>query len=246
MIKRVIRRRVEFSCPLGFVGVGGESCDALGVGAKRHAQHGEHCPLVVPYVCRTARYLRSSAGTCKRIKVKMESNSNLDDGNRAECVDVIEEAFITACMPGDKPYVEALNIFIGAVLKAYQAGFDLSAVLFELQNRTSAGTLKMRLKQDEIEFRTVWITIVYKTLRHMKVPRDTSRGEEFPGMPDSFDVFIGSVYKAVKNGYDLQRIQLEQSMANPSGVSRNDFESAVLRQSTRIVYYTIQQAQKLV
>ncbi|KAA8498929.1 hypothetical protein FVE85_6514 [Porphyridium purpureum] len=188
-----------------------------------------------------ARLLRARCLGFRPQKSRMRMAAGGGDEDQAKCVDVIEDAFLTACMPGNKPYVDALKEFIAAVLQAYQAGFGLNPILFELQSRQ--GSSKRRLQPDELEFRTVWITIVYKTLRHMNVPRDTSVSQEIVGLPDSFDTFVASVYKAVKNGYDLKRIQLEQSMANPNGQSRNDFESAVLLQSTRIVFYTIELAQ---
>jgi len=194
------------------------------VGGRRAAR----CGL---YTARSSRVRASQCCHAVRLMASMESSADIA---------AIEDAFVEACVPGEKSYEEALCGFIDTVMVAYRAGFSLQALLFELQSRQVSA--KITLKTDELEFRTVWVTIVYKTLRHLKVPCEQgAHVEEVFALDDSFDVFIRSVHSLVLKGYDLQRIQLEQSM-NQTQEARTDFETAVLRQSTRLVYYTVKRS----
>jgi len=165
------------------------------------------------------------------------------NGDSAKIVRNIAQCFVDACVPGPRSYEECLKDFIRAVLAAYRKGFSLTALQFELQAERDAGT--HRLAQDELELRTLWTSLIFKTLRKMNVRRDQAGGEELVAVPDAFDSFVAGIISAVKSGYDLARIQLEQSVANNSNTDnasdqgRRNFEAAVLRQSTRIVYNTV-------
>lgn len=98
------------------------------------------------------------------------------------------------------------------------------------------------LKHDEVELRTVWLTLVYKTLRalgHSGGGEEAgAAGEEGQWKRDGMDGFVSSIVGAVRAGYDMKRIQLEQRLAQ-EGNTRNPLESAVLGQSTRLVVTTV-------
>lgn len=182
----------------------------------------------------------------------------------------IDTAFFDACLPNQRPYVDALRAFIAYTVRAYRRGYSLHALQFELQclhptapsstgevddeheededddddddddetERDGRSSVQRRpLQSDEIELRTVWITLVYKVLREIRFPQDeaapmppqagldkddgdgaadapdsvAARGSGSTlAPPDNFDVFVKSIVGAARAGYDLERIKLEQ------------------------------------
>jgi hypothetical protein len=127
------------------------------------------------------------------------------------------------------------------------------------------GELPRSLEADEVELRTIWLTLVFKVLRYVNFPRDrlppeaptesSSRSraitEEFR-VPDQFDRFVQSIVDAARSGYDLARIRLEQQLqirsmtslqGNTVGAATNQrspLEAAILNQSTRLVLLTVE------
>lgn len=151
----------------------------------------------------------------------------------------LSQAFIEACTPNPRPYSESLREFCKHALEAYTSGYTLSALNLELSS--TSGSVQS-LQKDEAELRSVWLTLVYKTLRALNI----SGGGEYDGVlkaPDGMDSFVKSIVSAVRAGYDMKRIQLEQSVGGGEG--RSDMESAILGQSTRLVVTTIQAAENL-
>lgn len=131
--------------------------------------------------------------------------------------------------------------FCGAALTAYRAGYTLQALNIELGAAGAALGLAA-LKHDEVELRTVWLTLVYKTLRALGHQGGGERLEASGGdrqwERDGMDGFVTSIVGAVREGYDMKRIQLEQRLAQ-EGNARSALESAVLGQSTRLVVTTV-------
>ncbi|KAK4529475.1 hypothetical protein CCYA_CCYA01G0332 [Cyanidiococcus yangmingshanensis] len=200
--------------------------------------------------------------------------STSDDVNRV--ASTIHQAFLSACLPNSGvPYVAALRSFIAATVRAYRLGYSLDALEIELR-RVSAESVRLGnpnisgesprpLEADEVELRTIWLTLVFKVLRYVNFPRDCmppeaptevsnrSRAisEEFR-VPDQFDRFVQSIVDAARAGYDLARIRLEQqlqirSMPNSLGSAvgastnqRSPLEAAILNQSTRLVLLTVE------
>jgi hypothetical protein len=150
----------------------------------------------------------------------------------------IAAAFIAACMPSDTPYAEQLSAFCREVSRAHAAGFSLDALLLELGTAAagrSATALARALQPDEVELRSVWVTLCYKTLRARG-----GVGSGGGGIPDQWDAFVRNVAAAKAQGYDQKRIMLEQTMASAPGVpQRTPMESAVLQQAVRIVLSTL-------
>lgn len=141
-------------------------------------------------------------------------------------------SFVTACGNTTVPYTIAIRKFVSLALDAYTKGIPLSALRDEL--RTGEGP---QLANDEAELRDVWLALVYKTLRFVRFPGNTNT----PSVPDQFDAFVKSIVIARRNGNDLPRIQLEHAVT--SGNERSTpLESAILRQSTRLVITTLEEA----
>lgn len=104
------------------------------------------------------------------------------------------------------------------------------------------------LASDEIELRSVWLTLVFKTLRYLRFPT-TSISQNGSTAADAFDRdrlddFVMNITEAARKGYDLKRIQLEQNLtaSQSSEKPRTPVENAILNQSTRLVLTTIQVA----
>lgn len=149
----------------------------------------------------------------------------------------IARAFVTACAPGQTPYAEAVRDFCRTGLEAYVAGYSLPALRVAL-----ASTAPERaLASDEAELRDVWLSLVYKTLRAVGVP--SAERSDALTVPDKFDEFVRGIIDAVRQGYDLKRIQLEQALRDTGGEQRTTLESAILNQSTRLVIATLELAQ---
>ncbi|BAM83172.1 hypothetical protein CYME_CMT178C [Cyanidioschyzon merolae strain 10D] len=207
-------------------------------------------------------------------RLVLSSAAENDDVNGV--AGAIHEAFLNACLPqSGVPYVAALRSFIASTVRAYRLGYSLDALEIELRrvgaeslrsgNRSASGELPRPLEADEVELRTIWLTLVFKVLRYVNFPRDrmppeapseqSSRNraitEEFR-VPDQFDRFVQSIVDAARAGYDLARIRLEQqlqlkSMPQAPGTSigtstsqRSPLESAILNQSTRLVLLTVE------
>ena len=223
-----------------------------------------------------------------------------DDGDVAVR---IHDAFLNACIPTrGVPYVNALKAFIAATAEAYRRGYSLEALDVEVrrassETRTRDGrpVVQRSLQSDEVELRSIWLTLVYKALRYIDYPRErlppdvdaagmaagrppspsntaatrittraasgaTRTATEFR-FPDPFDRFVKSIVDAARAGYDLARIKLEQQIRNATttttttttseadagaagvsnpGAPRSSLESAILAQSTRLVWLTVQ------
>lgn len=167
----------------------------------------------------------------------------------------VAAAFVEACRPGETPYAIALRNFCLTALEAYRSGYSLQALQFELSasgetGLSGQGQPTRSLQSDEVELRSVWLTLVYKTLRQLAFPvrRDDAAASEMPRTVfsdsyDKLDEFVGNIITAVKAGYDMKRIQLEQSLSQANADRpRTSIESAILGQSTRLVVTTISAA----
>lgn len=178
-----------------------------------------------------------------------------DDGSTTPPVLLtrLANAFIDACQPGRRSYTAALHDFCSTALDAYRRGYSLTALDLELAATSTASAVDGRpLLRDEVELRSVWLSLVFKTLRHIGFPTlssSSSATEDNDAMeanksrsgflpPDRMDVFVGNIVRAVRDGYDMNRIRLEQSMFNDDR-PRTELESAILGQSTRLVITTI-------
>lgn len=181
--------------------------------------------------------LRGSAGPGKS-----DSGSSGDS-----CGQRIAAAFIAACMPSNKPYADQLSDFSREVLQAYKRGFSLTALQLEMGGADTTAVLGRPLQSDEVELRSVWLALAYKTMRYLGLgPGDqmgepSATGESSSAFDrDRLDDFVQGICIAAEKGYDQKRIQLEQSL-NPSSSSSSNtaLENAILQQSIRIVLTTI-------
>lgn len=155
----------------------------------------------------------------------------------------LAQAFVAACTPSDVPYTTQLATFCREALSAYTNGYSLTAIQLELSGaKTSVGRA---LASDEVELRSVWLSLVYKTLRQIGFPISGQASTPSDGFDrDRIDDFVTNIVSAARRGYDMKRIQLEQAMtaSERNDSSRTPLENAILNQSTRIVLTTLQVA----
>lgn len=174
------------------------------------------------------------------------SRSGDSSSNAGSCGQRIATAFIAACMPGGKPYAEQMADFSRAVLSAYRSGFSLNALQLEMGGADTTSMLGRSLQSDEVELRSVWLALAYKTMRYLRVPSSGlmdgagATGESTGAFDrDRLDDFVQGICIASEKGYDQKRIQLEQSLNSSDSSPSSPLENAILQQSVRIVLTTI-------
>jgi hypothetical protein len=169
----------------------------------------------------------------------------------------IAAAFVDACTPSAKSYADQLAAFCAEALTAYRSGYSLVAVQLEMTGEAGGGgSLGRGLASDEAELRSVWLTLVYKTLRQIRFPIDgVIAGVSAPPEGterDRLDEFVKNIVAAARTGYDMKRIQLEQALTSTAPSeggtgtppARTPLENAILNQSVRIVLTTLQVAEE--
>lgn len=180
-------------------------------------------------ISRRSTLLHSSPGDNKGVEEsELESPAGL--------AGIVESSFVIACSAGD--YAEGLACFIKAVMKAYSQGYTVPSLTMEVGMCTQQ-TAGRPLQAEEVELRTVWMTLVYLVLEKARWPQSTPRNVRIdPPFKDKFDDFVENVMRAHQRGYSLQSLKLEEMMRK-GGDPRTPWESAVLSQSLRIVFTTL-------
>jgi hypothetical protein len=158
----------------------------------------------------------------------------------------IEAAFVQAAsgMSGAN-YEFGLMEFIRATRDAYDEGIMVPALNFEL-SMCQQYTAGRPLQSDEIELRTLWLSLVYLTFERVGYE---SKSAVFPGqsvaedLRQKFYTFTYDIVNAKKQGYDLAGLKLEELLQNPE--EKTPMEQAVLSQAMRICYLAIQAADEV-
>ncbi|KAG5181511.1 hypothetical protein JKP88DRAFT_199922, partial [Tribonema minus] len=128
----------------------------------------------------------------------------------ADLASIVERSFVVACSEGD--YTRGLQAFISAIMKAYESGFAVPTLSMEIGmcGNNSAGR---PLMAEEVELRTVWMTLVYLTLERARWPQRVPRAAGISApFKNEFDPFVGNIMRAHSSGYDLNRLKLEEMM----------------------------------
>ena len=77
--------------------------------------------------------------------------------------EMLEKTFVDACMQLSSGYVDVLKLFIVAGKAAYERGLTIPQVQLEI-SQCKTQTAGRPLMQEEIDLRTVWLSLVYLTL----------------------------------------------------------------------------------
>mmetsp|Transcript_11401 Transcript_11401/g.23076 ORF Transcript_11401/g.23076 Transcript_11401/m.23076 type:complete len:231 (-) Transcript_11401:1325-2017(-) len=174
------------------------------------------------------------------------------DGQEHSLPARLARSFIEACLPSERPYVEALQNFIATAIQAFRAGYSVQTLQMEIAAETGsdrATMLPRPLRDDEVELRSMWLSLVFKTLRAASGTTDepsggpsSSSSAAAPASFDPFDAFVANVIRAFRAGSNFERMKLEQSLSvGAQGTpQRTAEEAAILLQSTRIVVLTLE------
>lgn len=165
----------------------------------------------------------------------------------------IQQAFIQARIEGlGKPFQLAAEDFVAFCLEAHAMGIGLKELQLQLilLEGSLSGAFAMRnqrysndsVMSEESRVRSSWVRLVYTTLAEVKERRsrvdhttgDTGKEREQPDPSDSFVKEL--VTMAFEQGYDLERVKLEQSVSGP--VSSGAIKT--MRQSSYLVLLTLQ------
>ena len=166
-----------------------------------------------------------------------------DASTAAGVAQILEVTFVNACMQLATGYVDTLKLFIAAALTAYERGFTVNALSLELAQcpRQTAGR---PLMQEEVELRSVWLSLVYLTLANVRHESEASDsvGASVPAeIRSQFQTFVYDVVNAAQGGYTLESLKLEDMLRRQGtdSASLGAVEKAILGQSMRVVFLTL-------
>ena len=125
-----------------------------------------------------------------------------DASTAAGVAQILEVTFVNACMQLATGYVDTLKLFIAAALTAYERGFTVNALSLELA-QCPTQTAGRPLMQEEVELRTVWLSLVYLTLANVRHESEASEavGASVPAeIRSKFQTFVYDVVNAAQGG----------------------------------------------
>ena len=166
-----------------------------------------------------------------------------DASTAAGVAQILEVTFVNACMQLATGYVDTLKLFIAAALTAYERGFTVNALNLELA-QCPTQTAGRPLMQEEVELRTVWLSLVYLTLANVRHESEASDsvGASVPAeIRSKFQTFVYDVVNAAQGGYTLESLKLEDMLRRQGtdSASLSAVEKAILGQSMRVVFLTL-------
>ncbi len=135
-------------------------------------------------------------------------------------------------------YIAALKSFIRAGIQAYGGGYSLTALNLELltqERATGHPDLDelLRLNTEETEIRSIWLRLIYVTLRQIGYPQTQVTPDL--GLTGQEDLVRG-VIAASQEGFTLEGLKLELVLEG-GGSERSAGETAILSQWMRIVFF---------
>ena len=156
---------------------------------------------------------------------------------------LLEVTFVQACMQLSSGYVDTLKLFIAAALTAYERGFTVNALSLELA-QCPTQTAGRPLMQEEVDLRSVWLSLVYLTLANVRHESEALEavGASVPAeIRSKFQTFVYDVVNAAQGGYTLESLKLEDMLRRQGTDSESlgAVEKAILGQSMRVVFLTL-------
>jgi len=185
-----------------------------------------------------------------KVTIKIKKPPPKDAGPPASPITLaIESAFVQAAsgMSGAN-YEFGLMEFIRATRDAYDEGVMVPALNLEL-SMCQQYTAGRPLQSDEIELRTVWLSLVYLTFERVGYESKSTGG--FLGqsvaeeLRQKFYTFTYDIVNAKKQGFDLAGLKLEEVLQSDDEEERPPMEQAVLSQAMRICYLAIQATEEV-
>ena len=131
--------------------------------------------------------------------------------------EMVETTFVNACMQLSSGYVDVLKLFIVAAKAGYELGLTIPQLQLELSSCKSQSAGRPLLAE-EVELRSVWISLVYLTLERVSHLKNSSLGDTVdPSIRQKFYTFVYDVVNAQKQGYTLQTLKLENLVRSGEG-----------------------------
>lgn len=172
-----------------------------------------------------------------------------DGTTTAGIASMLEVTFVKSCMQLASGYVDTLKLFISAALSGYEQGFTIPALLLEL-SQVPTQTAGRPLAQEELDLRTVWISLVYLVAENVGHPSKASGMKAAqavgstvpPEIRSQFCTFVYDVVNARRGGYTFEALKLEDLMrrsGDEKAKPMTEVERAVLSQSMRICFLTL-------
>ena len=154
---------------------------------------------------------------------------------------LVEVSFVKACMQLSTGYVDVLKLFIASVKAGYELDLTIPQLNLEIAN-CGVATAGRPLAADEIELRSVWISLTYLTLELVHHRPDCTLGESVPPeYRQKFNTFVYDVVNAHKSGFTLQSLKLEELMRRDADSPPLEMiEEAIMSQSMRLVFLTLE------
>ena len=182
-----------------------------------------------------------------KVTVRIKKPTPKDEGPPPSPVTLaIESTFVQAAggMNGAN-YEFGLLEFVRAARDAFDEGIMVPALNLEL-SMCKQYTAGRPLQAEEIDLRTVWLSLVYLTFE--RVGYESKSAGAFPGqsvaaeLRQKFYTFTYDVVNAKKQGYGLEKLKLEEVLQ--SDEEKTPMERAVLSQAMRICFLAIQAAEE--
>ena len=164
---------------------------------------------------------------------------------------MLEVTFVKSCMQLASGYVDTLKLFISAALAGYEQGFTIPALMLELGS-VPTQTAGRPLSQEEVDLRTVWLSLVYLVAENVgytdgkatgNSAADAAQvGSSVPAeIRSQFCTFVYDVVNARKGGYTFEALKLEDLMRRSGEEAKpmTQVERAILSQSMRICFLTL-------
>ncbi|CAM6082512.1 unnamed protein product [Calypogeia fissa] len=157
----------------------------------------------------------------------------------------LQQAFIQARIEGlGKPFQVAAEDFVQACMEAHGLGIGLKELQLQLvlQDGSLTGAFAIRnqrwssdpILNEASRVRSLWVRLVYAVLAQLG-PSYSDEGEE-----DPIDAFVKQVLQMTfENGYDLERLKLEQAFAGPDTASG---AVKTMRENQYIILLTLEKA----
>ena len=155
--------------------------------------------------------------------------------------DLLDAAFVPAVMGIARGDVTELKLFIAAARTGYNLRFAVDALGEEMRTlkNPSAGR---PLSTEEEALRRLWITLVYLTLEELTgnaIGTDGSEALVPSSIRSEQASLVANLLEAKRTGKSLGELDVE-ALAGSSAAPRGAMEMAVLQQSLRIVYLTVE------
>jgi hypothetical protein len=175
-----------------------------------------------------------------------------DTKTPAGVAEVLEVSFVHACMQLASGYVDILKMFIAASVGAYESGFSVDSIQYEL-TMTSTNTANRPLMDEEIKLRRDWFCVVYLTLsamEHTSMMQSSSPSSLLAvdiskdSIPDDIKQRYGKLVEIVGEAYrnDKPSLSIEELTGdyfnNGDGLTLTQLEKAIILQSLKVATLT--------